>query len=606
MKKKHVKKLLSLLLAGAMAASLLAGCGSAGSTASSTASDTGNTTSTEAAAADAAEEADAAADAAEEGDDASESSFIADRTITAAVFVDDIYNALPDDQSATLVHQYIKEKTGIDLQITFTPGDSNRTVLATQLASGTIPDVIFCYLNNSTRPEFPILLKAAQDGMFADVSDYLADTEVFSKYLEEGYLPTDSYENIVFREDLDGVYLLHLEIPEVDRSLETDPTNEYRGGLYIQRSIAEDLGIDVKSINTQEDFYDLLVAIKEGGYTDDNGNAVYPLGPKYWGGSVDALEYIIPGYLWGVSDNYNIDDDGNVKHFAETDYVYDAIDYVRKLLDEDLMNPEFFTMDSTRAEEVSRNHNSAIIADVHNYTDIIYESDEWLPLGPLNDISGDNLDVVNGKGGYGCMAISADAENPEEILAFFDWLSSYEGQLLGEYGIEGVSYEFNEDGYPRLTAEAEAAVNSGDTDYMINNIGASFGGVGMYFYTFVQTNTNALDNFGESRPGADSENSVYARAVEIIEEYGVDKKLVPGLAASAYMSVDELADVKTQMDLLDWDETFAQACFADSDEDVVAIIESFRAQLKSAGIEQFEEYVKAIYEEDPTLVTFYK
>lgn len=104
----------------------------------------------------------------------------------------------------------------------------------------------------------------------------------------------------------------------------------------------------------REDFYDLLVKIKEGGYTDDNGNAVYPLGPKYWGGSVDALKYIATGYDWGVSDDYNLDENGDVKHIAETDHVYDEINFVRKLLDEDLMNPEFFTMDSTRAEEVSK------------------------------------------------------------------------------------------------------------------------------------------------------------------------------------------------------------------------------------------------------------
>ena len=42
--------------------------------------------------------------------------------------------------------------------------------MASQLAAGNIPDAIICYLNNSTRPEFPILLKAAKEGMFADVS----------------------------------------------------------------------------------------------------------------------------------------------------------------------------------------------------------------------------------------------------------------------------------------------------------------------------------------------------------------------------------------------------------------------------------------------------
>ena len=60
------------------------------------------------------------------------------------------------------------------------------------------------------------------------------------------------------------------------------------------------------------------------------------------------------------------------------------------------------------------------------------------------------------------------------------------------------------------------------------------------------------------------------------------------------------------MDLLNYNEVLVQACFAETDEDVTAIIETFRGQLKSAGIEEFEAYVKAVYEEDPDSVCFYK
>ena len=67
----------------------------------------------------------------------------------------------------------------------------------------------------------------------------------------------------------------------------------------------------------------------------------------------------------------------------------------------------------------------------------------------------------------------------------------------------------------------------------------------------------------------------------------------------------ELADVKMQMDLLDWDETFVQACFAKSDDEVKSIVESFRNQLAAAGIDRFEAYVKSVYEEDPNAVNFY-
>ncbi len=120
------------------------------------------------------------------------------------------------------------------------------------------------------------------------------------------------------------------------------------------------------------------------------------------------------------------------------------------------------------------------------------------------------------------------------------------------------------------------------------------------------TNKNNIDNFGEPRPGASAGESAFARSVTIARDYPVEKKLVPGLDATAYLSADELADVKMQMELLDWKETFIQTCFAKSDDEVKSIIESFRAQLKAAGVERFENHVKKVYDENPESVTFYK
>ncbi|MBS6195521.1 MAG: extracellular solute-binding protein [Clostridiales bacterium] len=578
MKKNVVKRLLAASMVGTMAIGTLAGCGGGESK-------------------DAAKKEEAKT---EDTSDKPET-WIADRTITVQAYVDDIGNSLPEDFNETPTMKKITELTGIKLDVRYTPGDSDAKVLASQLAAGTIPDVIISYLDNSTRPEFPLLLKAAKEEMFADVSEYIKDSKVFSRYLEDGYLPYDSYQNVSFREDLEGTYLWQMNVDAEDRSLEWDPEERYMGGLYIQREIAEDLGIDVKEIKTQDQFYDLLVKIKEGGYKDANGNDVYPLGPKFWGGSMDTIQYICPGLQWGISDGYNLTADGKVKHEAEMDTIYDEINYVRKLLNEGLMNPEFFTMDSTRAEEVSRNKNSAIMADVHNYVDIIYDSDDWIPLGPLNDISGNNKGITTGKGARGCMAISAEAENPEEIFKFFDWLSTPEGQLIATYGVEGETFDMV-DGKPVLKEEVLEAINNNDTEKLVE-YGAAFGGSGNYFFEFVLTNRDNKNYFGESRPGASSATT-FERSVQLATDYQRELKLIPGLKATAYLSAEELAPVKTQLDLLNWNEVLSQTFFAKTDADVKEIIESFRAQLKAAGVEQFETYVENIYKENPEAVYF--
>lgn len=581
MKKTFLKRIITLGLVATLVVSGTAACSKSGKNTS----DNGGSTNT--------------ADTADKPD-----TWIADRTITIQAYVDDIGNSLPKDLNNTEVMKEITKRTGIKLNIQYTPGDSDSSVMAAQLASGTIPDVIVSYLNDSTRPEFPILLKAAREGMFADVSNYLKDMKVFSRYLEDGYLPNDTKKNITFRDEFKGAaYILQLGIDSEDRSLEYNPQDAYIGGLYIQKSIADSLGIDTTKINTQEQFYDLLVKIKNGGFKDDNGNPVYPLGPKYWGGSSDALMYITPGFNWGVSDGYNITDDGTIKHEVETDYVYDKINYVRKLLAEGLMNPEFFTMDSTRAEEVSRSHNSAIIADVHNYQDIVYGSKDWVPLGPLNDFTGNNSKVVHGKDGYGAFAISANAKNPEEILKFFDYLSTPEGQLLSQYGIEGVSYNMV-DGKPVMTDEALAKLNEGDKDYLVNKIGAGFSSSGFVFFDFCLTNMDNLGNFGESRPGAGS-STTFARSIEIAKDYPRTFKLVPGLDATAYLSADSMTDVKAQMSLLNYKDMLVQAIYAGSNDEVKKIVETFRQQIKQAGNDTFIEYLGKLYQEDKASIDFY-
>lgn len=530
--------------------------------------------------------------------------WIADRTIVIQAYVDDIGYKMPDNIGDTLVMQELKARTGISVELQYTPGDDDASVLASQLASGTIPDVVISYLDDSTRPEFPLLLKAAQEEMFVDLSPYIKDTNVYSKYLEDGYLKHDTYNKIFMRDEFDGaIYLMSLSVDRVDRSTEWIPENEYIGGMYIQRAIVEELGIDPKAICTMDEFYDLLVRIKDGGFQDVNGNDVYPLGPKFWMGEKDAMGYILRPYDWVREyEGYNMTADGQILHEVETEYAMEKVRFMRKVLAEGLVNPEIFTMDGTRAEEVSRTKNSAIIADVHNYQDIIFQTDEWLPLGPLNDFTGNNDEIVTGKKTHGVWAISADAENPEEILAFFDYISTTEGKLLTNYGIEGVNYEMI-DGNPQLTDETLEYLDNGDEDYLVNTVGASYANSGFELWSFIYTDIDNVSDFGEERPGL-SQSDSFSGAIKIAEDNPREKRLVEGLKATAYLNESEMSAVKAKMDLLDYKETLVQAMYASDEEQAQKIIDSFKAQLEASGLQEFKDYLYKLYEEDPKAIAF--
>ena len=136
--------------------------------------------------------------------------WIADRTITGLVFQS------ASDASVDMnpeIKEYIKERTGITFELQTVTSDSSTDALASGLAAGDLPDFIAFYLNNSGRPEMSLLLKAANEGMFTDLKPLLEDTKVYSKYLEEDYLPEDTRENVMFRDEWDGAsYLVHMAI----------------------------------------------------------------------------------------------------------------------------------------------------------------------------------------------------------------------------------------------------------------------------------------------------------------------------------------------------------------------------------------------------------
>ena len=119
MKKKMVKRLMAASVAGTLAVTMFAGCGGS------------------------SDSKDSSAKTEDTGEDNSDKpdTWIADRTITVQAYVDDIGNTLPKDFNNTETMKKITELTGIKLDVKYTPGDSDAKVLASQLASGTIPDV---------------------------------------------------------------------------------------------------------------------------------------------------------------------------------------------------------------------------------------------------------------------------------------------------------------------------------------------------------------------------------------------------------------------------------------------------------------------------------
>ena len=513
--------------------------------------------------------------------------YIADREITGLIF-QSAGDAGVDTMSPE-IQAYIKERTGITLKLETVTSEDSTEALAAGLAAGDMPDFIAFYLNHSGRPEFPLLLQASNEGMFHDIAPYLKESKTYGKYFEEGYLPKDTKDNIMMREDQNGAtYLVHMAINQQP----ADPGTKEIGGPYIRKDIADALGINPLEITTSEQVKDLLVKISEGDFKDDNGNPVTPLGPTVWGGS--DRPFIYNDLVWSGAGGEKFWKDGkSVKHESMTDFGEKRVKFVRELLEQKLMHPEFYTMEETRAQEGVTNGSFAIVSDIHNYRPEIGDM-KYIPLGPINRVDGKNHMVKSYKSGYAGWAVPATTEKPEEIVKFADWLAGPEGKMLYFYGLEGKHYELDKDGKPVPNKEL-VKLQEENPDAAIKE---GFRGVRAFWGEHLAfTDMNNIEQFGEAAWGDKVREGEATAAQKIIEMWDYDKRyeekeVIDGLYPRAYLYEFEGEDGELNAALDAWDESLLKAYYAKSDDEVKEILDAARQDLVDAGIEDYCKFLE--------------
>ncbi len=524
-------------------------------------------------------------------DNGKPSTWIADRKLKGLVFMgtDDYTEDMNPEIKAK-----IKELTGIDFSIEIMKADHSIDGLIAGLASGDLPDFITFYLNNSGRPEMPVLLKAAREDMFYDLAPMMKDTKVFSKYLNKDYLPIDTEYGVMFRPEFNGsTYLVHMNIQR-EGGYES---RKYAGGPYIRKDIADALGIDARTIKTMDQLYDLVKKIKAGNFKDNNGKDVYPIGPEYWGpGNIHDSERLFNPLMWGHTDQrIKMDKDGKILHEAQTPVAMEKVAFMQKLLNEKLIQPEFFTIDESRATEFAVNGTSAIVANMHNYQEFALDG-HYVPLGPIDTVDGPFQMEVSFKTGYSGFAIPKTTKNPEDIMKFADFLASREGKLLWKYGLEGRDYTLNAQGNPVPKPEVvELKKNDPNAAKALG-----FAGVSNYWGELLGgTDINWEADFGESEWG-DSANSGHSDgALKLAEYWGYDElrknaKVNDGYTPTSFLG--EFAkgtELKAAFD--NYNDSLVRAYYAKNLDEAQKILDAALKQMENAGL---NDYLKLLAEKN--------
>lgn len=331
----------------------------------------------------------------------------------------------------TKSQKYIEDKFGIKLDLEFSWAYTEKYNL--MFAANNLPDFFRAATNDLA------FQNAGDNGQFVNYMDYLDKLPNVLRLLEKW--PGNLASNI---SEKNGLYNLHFE-------------TEYGGnGVYwpssifmLRNDLLKKAGIDVNDIKTMDDFYDMLIALKE------QNNGLSPIGsPEGTEGSSGTFNISnIIGTVMGAGSLGDV----TGLYWNEKTEKYEGsyyrpnqkewLEFVAKLYDEDMYNPDFktTTKESLYVQALTGEIALSFI-ETSRLTEWNQDSEvegaEWTYFLPPT-YKGEQYKIqtmLSGKlyldRGKAINAKTISEKGLERLLKFIDWLYSIEGNLWAKLGFE--------------------------------------------------------------------------------------------------------------------------------------------------------------------------
>ena len=338
------------------------------------------------------------------------------------------------------VEQLIMDATNTDIEIIHVPGVTGDflTKLNTVLASGNLPDVIYNRYNALSVGEW------VKQGALIAVDDLLEEygQDILAKYNEAVVMYATSLD--------DGKMY---GVPGLNNF-------PYYGGMFIRQDWLDDLGLD--SPVTVEDYINVYKAFID---QDANGNGkadeigfatnggIQDLDIWFWAyGIMAPSPHQISGSM--SADMCEIVDGDMIPWFYNENYE-ECLANLNYMYEDGLIDPEYLVRDTSSVEELMSNGiissvnwtgvpaKNAAVRETSGDADATYA---WAapPQGPYGD------QYTMSRSPIGSTAlITVQAEDPEKIMMYLNWLFTDEGILTTNFGKEGETFEYV-DGEPDL------------------------------------------------------------------------------------------------------------------------------------------------------------
>lgn len=429
MKRKSLTKVFALSLASVMALSMAA-CGN-------------NSSSNSGSSAAASSEAGSSAAASSEE---AQAETPAERQTLTVMTIDFNAGASNTGDYAEQIIQTIDDYCNVDLQIEWILSDVTEEKTSLAMSNPATMPMIMTWSGALTGN----VVNYAKAGAFVDLSDYVWDSEKYPNLSQMN-------KNVAETLTVDGKLIAIPRTRDIGRY-----------GLSYRQDWADKLGIEEPK--TVEDVYNMLYAFT---YNDPDGNGkndTYGMEMTSYTGPFDIVQ------TWFGVGNGWIEQDGQLIPVHQQPEYKEALDWLRKVYQDGLMPADWAVRTTDTWSNGCKTGESGVYIDVMDggrriwdyfnaeatFTPSVVNPDEAASMNLLGAINGKTL-ATSGLGGYLTLSAST-CDTPEKIeaaLNFLDKLNDNDMRLLTEYGIEGVNYEVDENGYMvKLDKEDTALSNN--------------------------------------------------------------------------------------------------------------------------------------------------
>lgn len=344
--------------------------------------------------------------------------------------------------------QELNKRINADFKPSYASGDNYDAKVATTLAGGTLPDIMYL------RDEVPAVQQAIQAGAFADLSDALGGDAVL-EYPNLANLETHAWRNSAKGNRIMGV-------PRTSPRMTSCPV--------IRTDLMEAVGATGQPTDAAA-FADVLAEIAKLG--EHAGRRVWAVG-----GLGTGQIQMLTRWMFGAGADWTLSSGGKLVHSIETDAFEASMEYLADLWQRKVFHPDAIALgsDSQRSKEKQLWLEGSIAFELDDPSWLssqgMLQVEEGTPgarVGYLMPPGHDGGEIVvqagPGYGGFDGISASAakDPKRLAELLRFLDWwaapFGTEENLFIGGSGLEGYNYTFGPNKQIVSTDDATALAN---------------------------------------------------------------------------------------------------------------------------------------------------